>query len=143
MDYTQTIEIGVGAILTLSLILILYFSFERYNSFKVLSSQLAKFKNKTELEMLLSEKMIVISTISSNALYVGLLGTTLGIILTLNAIDIADKKALIQSLSIPLLSTAASLVVAILGSFFYSILVNKIEFILKRWDIEHGFDVKK
>ena len=143
MNPGTMIEIGVGIVLLSCFMLLIYFWFERSSAFKFALAQINKFSNKTELEILLTQKMIVISTIASNALYIGLLGTTLGIILTLNTLDIGNKADLIKSLSLPLLATAASLVVAIFANFIYSILVNKIENILKVWDIENGFDIKK
>jgi biopolymer transport protein ExbB/TolQ len=39
---------------------------------------------------------------------------------------------------LPLISTAASLVVAIIGTFFYNALSANIETVKMLWDIEHG-----
>lgn len=132
------IEFGVMSILALSLSSIVYFSIDRFSAFKFISGQLSKFKNKTELEIELNKKMTIIYSVSSNAVYIGLLGTVLGIIVTLSQIGASDQAGIIASLSLPLISTAASLVVAIIGTFFYNALVARIETVGMLWDIEHG-----
>lgn len=137
------VEVAVFGILILLLLFLLFFSIERYFTYKVTQKQIHTFENKTELEIHLNSKIAAIAAISSNVLYVGLLGTTLGMILTLRSIDAANKQAMIDSLSLPLLATAASLVVAIVGNILYSILTAKAELVLKEWDLKHGHDVKK
>lgn len=134
----EIIETGVMGILAVSLISIVYFSIDRFSAFKFITGQLAKFKNKTELEIELNKKMTVIYSVSSNAVYIGLLGTVLGIIVTLGQIGDGNQAGIIASLSLPLISTAASLVVAIIGTFFYNALNAEIETVKMRWDIEHG-----
>lgn len=132
------IEVGVMSILALSLSSIVYFSIDRFSNFKFISGQLSKFQNKTELEIELNKKMTIIYSISSNAVYIGLLGTVMGIIVTLSQIGDSNQSGIIASLSLPLVSTAASLVVAIIGTFFYNALDAKIETVKMLWDIEHG-----
>lgn len=137
-ELKHIIEFGVMSILALSLISIVYFSIDRFSAFKFISGQLSKFSNKTELEIELNKKMTIIYSISSNAVYIGLLGTVLGIIVTLSQIGASDQSGIIASLSLPLISTAASLVVAIIGTFFYNALQARIEIVGMLWDIEHG-----
>lgn len=138
VEFKQIIEVSIMALLGTSLVLIIYLSINRFSNFKFISGQLPKFKNKTELEIELNKGMMLIYSISSNAVYIGLLGTVLGIIVTLGEISGGRQSEIFSSLSLPLLSTAASLVVAIIGTFFYNALSAECETVKLKWDIEHG-----
>lgn len=137
MDQTL-IEHSVLSVLAIAMIALLYLSVDRFSNFKFVSGQLEKFKNKTELELELNKKMMLIYSISSNAVYIGLLGTVLGVMLTLSQIGSADQAGIIAALSLPLMSTAVSIVVAIVGTFLYNSLLGEIENVKMRWDICHG-----
>lgn len=136
------IESGILAILGLTLLTIIYLSISRNSSINMLVSKIGNFKNRTELEIELNKQMTLLYSIVSNAVYIGLFGTVLGVMVTLSAIEQVNQKALISSLSLPLLSTAVSIVVAIIGTFIYNSVASKIEKSLKLWDIEHGNDIK-
>jgi len=136
------VEIGVMSILTLSLITIVYLLVSKNSSIGMLKSQIKSFTNKTELEIELEKKMSFFYSLVSNAVYIGLFGTTLGVMISLMNITSANQKALISSLSLPLLSTATSIVVAIIGTFCFNFVNAKIEQTLKYWDISHGYDKK-
>ncbi|ADR35282.1 MotA/TolQ/ExbB proton channel (plasmid) [Sulfuricurvum kujiense DSM 16994] len=132
------IEYGVMTILLASLGAIIYLSIDRFSNFRFIVGQLMKFGNKTELEIELNRKMTLIYSISSNAVYIGLLGTVLGVMVTLSQIGSANQSGLIAALSLPLISTAASLVVAIIGTFFFNALQNEIDVVRMKWDVVHG-----
>lgn len=138
-ELKDLIEHGVMLILLSSLVTIIYLSIDRFSNFKFVAGQLEKFVNKTELEIELNKKMTMIYSISSNAVYIGLLGTVLGVMITLSQIGVANQSGLIAALSLPLMSTAASLVVAIIGTFFFNALQNEIEVVCMKWDIAHGY----
>lgn len=137
-----TIEAGIMLILALSMITIIYLAINRSGAIAMLRSQMQSFKNKTELEIELNKKMTFLFSIVSNAVYIGLFGTVLGVMITLSAIEQVEQKQLIASLSLPLLSTAVSIVVAIIGTFVFNSVNARIEETLKMWDIAHGNDVK-
>ena len=58
------------------------------------------------------------------------------------SLDGPDKSGLIRMLSLPLLSTAVSIIVAIVGTFCFNHVNALIEETLKYWDIHHGYDQK-
>lgn len=138
LDLKTSIELGVMLTLASALLFLLFLSTERFSAFNLVKSQLARFKNKTELEIELEKNMTMIYTISSNAVYIGLLGTVLGVMVTLGEVGKSDQSHLIAALSLPLISTAASLVVAIIGTFLFNVLNARISEVQKLWDIEHG-----
>ena len=77
---------------------------------------IAAFGSATALETVLTRRLVVIGTIASNAPYIGLLGTVLGIMLTfytMGTIGSMDVKAIMVGLSLSLKATAMGLVVAI------------------------------
>ena len=134
----KIVEIGILALLAISLLVLIYLYINRRAAFKFAISQLQRFENKKELEIELHRKMSFIYSLASNSVYIGLFGTVIGIMITLQNVDIGSKKELIASLSIPLISTAASIIVAIIGNFIYNALVADIETILRKWDVENG-----
>ena len=90
------------------------------------------------MELDLTDNINVISAIASNAPYVGLLGTVLGIMLTfytLGDIGAVDAKRIMIGLAMALKATATGLIVAIPAIVFYTTLNRKIERILTKYDI--------
>ena len=138
VEVKDIIEYGVGGILTTSLATLVFLAIGRKSAFRLIEGQLTRFKNKTELELELKKSMTMIYSLSSNAVYFGLLGTVLGMIAVLNQVGTTGMSGLIASLSFPLLSTAAALVVAIIGTFIFYSLNDEIDTVEKKWDIAHG-----
>ena len=95
------------------------------------------YKNKELLEIDITTRLSTIATIASNAPYIGLLGTVLGIMLTFYSLgqngDI-DPKEIMGGLALALKATALGLVVAIPAISAYNALVRKCEVILSRFD---------
>jgi hypothetical protein len=136
-------EIAIMAILAISMFTIIYLTISKYSSISTLKSQIKGFINKTELEIELNKKMSFFYSLVSNAVYIGLFGTTVGVMISLMSIgNNADQGALIKSLSLPLISTATSIVVAVVGTFCFNGVNAKIDETLKSWDIHHGYDKK-
>ncbi len=79
----------------------------------------------------------VLATISSNAPYIGLLGTVLGIMKAFNdlaqATD-AGQQTVMAGISVALVSTAAGLFVAIPASMFFNYFTRKVRSILSSVD---------
>lgn len=100
--------------------------------------RVADYETKEELELDLGDNVSTIATIGSNAPYVGLLGTVLGIMITfytLGDVGAVDPKKIMTGLALALKATAMGLVVAIPSIVFYNILLRKMERILAVWDI--------
>ncbi len=81
MDWLdKAIDFGIIGILLLMSFASLSISLERFLSYKKID--IKTFKNKKSLEIELTKNLHLIATIGSNAPYIGLLGTVLGIMLT-------------------------------------------------------------
>lgn len=130
------IEVAVVSTLVISLIVTIFLSISKQSQINLLKTQISNFKSKIKLEIELNKKMSLFNSLVSNAVYIGLFGTTLGVIITLQNVGV-DKGKVIASLSLPLISTAISIIVAIISSFFYNHTTDKIEEILKTWDLEN------
>jgi biopolymer transport protein ExbB len=100
-----------------------------------------KYSNKQSLEIDITNHTTIISSIASNAVYIGLLGTVFGIIITFYSMgqtgDI-DVKIIMSSLSFALKATALGLIIAIPAMFFYNHLVRLMEVKLALWDIKNN-----
>jgi len=102
---------------------------------------LAAFGDKRALELELTRKLHLIATIGSNAPYVGLLGTVLGIMLTFHTMGeegYMDTGRIMIGLALALKATAAGLVVAIPAVTLYNFRVRKVKELLLEWEIRHG-----
>ncbi|MCT8668992.1 TonB-system energizer ExbB [Glaesserella parasuis] len=90
-----------------------------------------------ELEIDLTANLTTISTIGSNAPYIGLLGTVVGILLTFYELghsggDI-DAASIMVHLSLALKATAVGILVAILAMMFYNGFGRKVEENKLKW----------
>lgn len=97
--------------------------------------------NRKSLEIVLTKRISVVATIGSNAPYIGLLGTVLGIMLTFYTIGIAgyvDATKIMVGLALALKATAVGLCVAIPSVVFYNLLLSKIKVTLLEWDVRYG-----
>jgi len=98
-------------------------------------------RNKNGLEIALTRRLSVVATIGSNAPYIGLLGTVLGIMLTFYTIGVAgyiDATKIMVGLALALKATAIGLCVAIPSVVFYNFLLRKIRVTLLEWDVRYG-----
>ncbi len=131
-----TIDYGiVGMLLALSIIVVAV-SLERYAFYRKLS--ITAFQDIKSLELALTGKLSVIASVGSNAPYLGLLGTVLGIMLTFYNIgqDAAmDTGRIMTGLALALKATAVGLVVAIVAVVLYNALLRKAKVLMLRWEI--------
>ncbi|RMH79668.1 MAG: TonB-system energizer ExbB [Acidobacteria bacterium] len=134
-----SIDYGVIGILTILSILTLGKGIERYLFYKNLN--LSSFSTKQELEIELSKGLTFIASVASNAPYIGLLGTVLGIMLTFYTIGQAgfvDTKRVMVGLALALKATAVGLLVAIPASVLYNYLLRKAREIILLWEAKNG-----
>ena len=132
----KVLDFGIIGILVVMSIVSLWLFIERLLVYKALRTE--DFSTKEELELELGNNVSTIATIGSNAPYVGLLGTVLGIMITfysLGDLGTVDPKKIMMGLALALKATAMGLVVAIPSIVFYNILLRKMERILTLWDI--------
>jgi len=101
----------------------------------------ADFRDKRALELELTRKLHILATIASNAPYVGLLGTVLGIMLTFYAMGhegFMDTGKIMVGLALAMKATAAGLLVAIPSITLYNFLLRRTKEITMKWEIERG-----
>jgi len=113
---------------------------ERYLFFKKLIID-DRTGDRKSFEIEITKRMSVIATIGSNAPYIGLLGTVLGIMLTFFTIGregYVDATKIMMGLALALKATAIGLAVAIPSIVFYNYLVRKVKVALFQWDAKYG-----
>lgn len=130
------VDYGIIGILVLMSVVSLWLFIERMMAYG--SVRIGDYETKEELELDLGNNVSTIATIGSNAPYVGLLGTVLGIMITfytLGDVGAVDPKKIMTGLALALKATAMGLIVAIPAIVFYNILLRKMERLLTQWDI--------
>ncbi len=133
----QALDYGVIGLLVMMSVVSLWLFIERLMAYG--SIRISDYETKEELELDLGDHVSTIATIGSNAPYVGLLGTVLGIMITfysLGDVGAVDPKKIMTGLALALKATAMGLIVAIPSIVFYNILLRKMERILTLWDIQ-------
>lgn len=134
------IDYGIIGLLIVMSIISLAIFIERY--FFIKKINLDNYAgNKKGLEIVLTQRLSVVATIGSNAPYIGLLGTVLGIMLTFYTIGVAgyvDATKIMVGLALALKATAIGLCVAIPSIVFYNVLLRRVKVTLLKWDIKYG-----
>ncbi|AFV98269.1 MULTISPECIES: TonB-system energizer ExbB [unclassified Sulfuricurvum] len=138
LEFAQTaVDYGIIGILVVMSIVSLWLFIERMMAYG--SVRIGDYETKEELELDLGNNVSTIATIGSNAPYVGLLGTVLGIMITfytLGDVGAVDPKKIMTGLALALKATAMGLVVAIPAIVFYNILLRKMERLITLWEID-------
>ncbi len=135
----ELVDYGIIGLLGFMSILAVGISIERWLFFR--SVKLAEFKSKQELEITLTKGIHVIATIGSNAPYVGLLGTVLGIMFTFYTLGekgFVDTKEIMVGLALALKATAVGLLVAIPAIILYNLLIRRVKVLIALWEIKNG-----
>jgi biopolymer transport protein ExbB len=117
---SQSIDYGVVGLLIVMSIVAIGIALERWLFYRQVRIEM--YDNKRALELALTKKLHLIATVGSNAPYIGLLGTVLGM----------------SGLSMALKATALGLVVAIPAVTLYNLLLRHAKELLMQWDIRHG-----
>ncbi len=132
----QTLDYGVMGILILMSIVTLWLFIERMMFYK--SIRIEDYEYRDNLEMDLTDNIGVISAIGTNAPYIGLLGTVVGIMITfysMGDIGAVDAKKIMMGLALALKATAMGLVVAIPAIVAYTISLRKVDRVLTKFDV--------
>jgi biopolymer transport protein ExbB len=133
------IDYGIIGLLLLLSIASVAIAVERNIVFGKINLEL--FSDKKSLELTLTEKLHIIATIGSNAPYIGLLGTVLGIMLTFYTMGkegFMDTGKIMVGLALALKATAAGLLVAIPSVVLYNLLLRKARVLMMQWEIKNG-----
>jgi len=140
MDYLPTVvDYGIIGILLFMSVLSFAVAMERWVFIR--KTDPASYRSKKELELVLTKRLHLIATVGSNAPYVGLLGTVLGIMLTfytVGEIGYVDTKKIMSSLALALKATAVGLLVAIPSIVLYNFLVRRVKEKIYEWEIIHS-----
>lgn len=132
----QALDYGVMGILILMSVVTLWLFIERMMFYK--SVRIEDYSHRDNLDIDLTDNLSVISAIGTNAPYVGLLGTVVGIMITFYSMGDAgavDAKKIMLGLALALKATAMGLVVAMPAIVAYTMLLRKVEKILTRFDV--------
>jgi len=132
----QALDYGVMGILVLMSIVTLWLFIERLMFYKAV--RIEDYDHRDNLELDLTDNIGVISAIGSNAPYVGLLGTVVGIMITfytMGDVGAVDAKKIMVGLALALKATAMGLVVAMPAIVAYTIVLRKVERILTKYDV--------
>ncbi len=135
----EAVEYGVIGILVLMSILSVGIAIERWLFFR--SVDILSYNSKQKLEIDLTRGLHLIATVGSNAPYVGLLGTVLGIMLTfytIGAQGFVSTKEIMVGLALALKATAVGLLVAIPSVVLYNLLLRKVRVLLALWEAKNG-----
>lgn len=99
---------------------------------------LKQFDHLELLKVALTRNLTVIYSVGSNAPYIGLLGTVLGILVTFHDMGQGGKidvNSIMLGLAMALKATAAGLVVAIPAILFYNGLLRKVDVLTACWTV--------
>ncbi len=135
----SAVDYGVIGFLSAMSIAAVGIAIERFQVYKRI--KVDDFDDKKKLELELTNKLHIIATIGSNAPYIGLLGTVLGIMLTFYTMGrqgFLDSGAIMTGLALALKATAIGLVVAIPSTALYNFLLRRVKVLVALWEIEHG-----
>lgn len=128
LDYAVLGILGFMSFIMLAFVIERYFYFARI--------KLRQFEHIELLKVDLTRNLTTIASIGSNAPYVGLLGTVLGILVTFHEMGQGGKievSNIMLGLALALKATAAGLLVAIPAILFYNGLMRKVDVLVSRW----------
>jgi biopolymer transport protein ExbB len=136
---SAAVDFGVIGLLALLSVIVVAVGLERMFLYR--SVDTAKFTNIKALELELTKRLLVVASVASNAPYIGLLGTVLGIMLTFYNMSVdasADVTKIMLGLALALKATAMGLVVALVSVTIYNALLRKAKVLMLEWEIARG-----
>ncbi|GAA9215467.1 TonB-system energizer ExbB [Helicobacter pylori] len=134
----EIVDYGIIGFLIFLSVIVIAIAIERLWFFATL--RVDDYTDRRKLELALHKRLTLVATIGSNAPYIGLLGTVMGIMLTFMDLGSAsgiDTKAIMTNLALALKATGMGLLVAIPAIVIYNLLVRKSEILVTKWDIFH------
>lgn len=139
----QALDYGVMGVLVLMSIVTLWLFIERMMFYKSVRTEDYEYRDNLDLD--LTDNIGVLSAIGTNAPYVGLLGTVVGIMITfytMGDVGAVDAKKIMVGLALALKATAMGLVVAMPAIVAYTITLRKVERILTKFDVDQEAKAK-
>jgi len=139
MDWlSAAIDYGVLGLLLVLSIIVVAIAFERVFFYRAIDP--SSFVSLKMLELQLTRRLFVVASVASNAPYIGLLGTVLGIMLTFYNLGLdtsIDTSKIMIGLALALKATAAGLIVALVSVVIYNSLLRKARVLMLEWEIAH------
>ncbi|WP_121020489.1 TonB-system energizer ExbB [Helicobacter vulpis] len=133
----EYVDIGVFSVLGLMGFLALWFTVERIVFYARIDFNL--YSDPDRLDLDLTKNLTMLYIIFSNAPYVGLLGTILGVMVTFYDMSTSatglDAKAITLGLSLALKATAFGLVVAIPTLMVYNMFLRKVDVLSEQFKL--------
>ncbi|MCI6989442.1 MAG: TonB-system energizer ExbB [Campylobacter sp.] len=124
----------IGLLGFMSFLVVLYTVERLYFFAKV---KINEYKNEEELEVDLTKNLTILYIIYSNAPYIGLLGTVIGIMITFYDMGMAggnvDAGAIMVGMSLALKATAMGLLVAIPTLMIYNVFSRKVDVLMSKF----------
>lgn len=139
----QYIDLIIFAILGFMSFLVVWFSVERVIFYARLNPN--HFHNAESFEEAITKNLTALYIIYSNAPYIGLLGTVVGIMITFYDMGISGTmsvKDIMLGLSLALKATALGLVVAIPTLIIYNAFLRKVDILLNRFKAQQKSEAK-
>ncbi len=130
------IDFGVIGFLIALSVIVVAIGLERFFFYR--SIDLKSFTSAKVLELELTRRLVVVASVASNAPYIGLLGTVLGIMMTFYNMGLdasADTGKIMVGLALALKATAVGLVVALVAVATYNALLRKAKVLMLQWQI--------
>jgi len=133
------VDYGIIWLLALLSVITVACAIERLYVFRKIS--IRDFREKRALELELTRKLHIIAAIGSNAPYLDLLGTVMGIMLTfhtMGTLGFMDTSKIMVGLALALKATAVGLFVAIPSVTMYNLLLRKTKELIIQWELMNG-----
>lgn len=130
----QYVDLAFFAILGFMSFLVVWFSVERVIFYKRL--KIADYANLDDFEEAITKNLTALYIIYSNAPYIGLLGTVIGIMITFYDMGMSgdmNVKDIMVGLSLALKATALGLLVAIPTLIIYNAFLRKVDILSNRF----------
>lgn len=135
----ELVEYGVLGLLLVLSVWVIAIAIGRFFYYRQID--VSVWEKRVELESDLTTGLTIIATVATNAPYLGLLGTVLGIMLTFQTLGLTgdiDVKSIMTGLALALKATAAGLLVAIPCVALNNALRRRVKLLLACWDVRHG-----
>jgi len=139
MELTKLfVDYGIIGFLIFMSIVSLSIAIDRLLTYRKI--KLGDFTVRKSLELVLTKKVHIMATIGSNAPYIGLLGTVLGIMFTFYNIGeegYMETGKIMIGLALALKATAVGLLVAIPSVALHNFILRKAKVLLMEWEIKN------
>ncbi|MDR2261069.1 MAG: TonB-system energizer ExbB [Azoarcus sp.] len=137
MDWlSNLVDYGVIALLAALSVIVVGVALERLSFYR--RFDVAHYRDEGALELALSRHLTWISSTASNAPYLGLLGTVLGIMLAFYKMGrsaVIDTGEIMTGLALALKATAVGIAVALVSVVLYNILLRRAKVLTIQWEM--------